>query len=573
MSLVVTKNSSKMHAKFALIAAILCGFALARKRSCSSPIYCEGELLHLVQTAKIFNDSKTFVDMALKHPVNKTLENFDVFMRKTNYHPTQNEIREFVYKNFQMVGEIEDFYPRDWRAEPRIVREVEDPKIRAFLIKLIAIWPQLTRKISQHVFDRPDTFSLIPVRNAFIIPGGRFKEFYYWDTYWILKGLLLTDMKETARGVIDNFFFMVRTYGFVPNGGRIYYLNRSQPPVLTLMMKDYIKYTNDFEYLRTNVGVLVQELQFWLKKRTVKYVINGEVFQLAHFDSESDTPRPESYLEDLETCSVHNSTESQLECYTDLKSGAESGWDYSSRWIFDENDNPDRDLSKIKTRRNLPVDLNSFLYKSFKCMHLFYTMLRQPADAKYWLDLADLWKYNIEQILYSTEDGMWFDYDAKQHKHRKYFAASNFAPLWAEAMDDDVRKMRGNLAVQYLKKYGILDYYGVPSTLMSTGLQWDFPNAWSPYQNMIIFGLERSGDEEAQDTAKLLAYRWVQSNIKAYDENKVMFEKYSAQASGTFGGGGEYHIQSGFGWTNGAIMEIIDYYFRVKKRRHRGLQD
>ncbi|XP_050309370.1 trehalase-like [Anthonomus grandis grandis] len=556
------------HVLGTLIFLLCCITFDAQRRSCSSPIYCEGELLHLIQKSKIFNDSKTFVDMAMKNPVNKTLENFDLFMRKTDSKPTVNEINMFVQENFQMVGEMEDFYPRDWRAEPRIVKEIEDPKVRNFLKTLISIWPQLCRKISQYVFDQPERFSLIPVRNAFIIPGGRFKEFYYWDSYWILKGLLLTDMKETAKGVIDNFLFMVSTYGFIPNGGRVYYLNRSQPPVLTLMMKDYIKYTKDFEFLRQNIHVLEQELQFWLKKRVVKLNLNGEIYQLAHFDSESNTPRPESYLEDLKTCSVYNTTEAIQECYTDLKSGAESGWDFSSRWIFDEKGEPSDDLSKIHTRRNIPVDLNSFLYKSFKIMQNFYQILRQPTDAKYWQEVAEMWQYNIERVLYSPDDGIWFDYDIKLNRPRKYFAASNFAPLWAEAMDEEVKKERGSNAVQYLKKYGILDYHGIPSTLFNTGLQWDFPNVWSPYQNIIIFGLEQTGDEEAQEVARVLALRWVQSNIKAYDENKVMFEKYSAKVSGAFGGGGEYHIQSGFGWTNGAIMEIIDSYFRVKSRKY-----
>ncbi|XP_076275803.1 trehalase-like isoform X2 [Rhynchophorus ferrugineus] len=511
--------------------------------------------------------------MAMKYPMNKTLQNFDVFMRKSDHKPTTKQIEEFVYQNFQMVGEMEDFFPRDWKPEPKFVKEVNDPQIRNFLKKLIAIWPQLSRKISQHVFDQPDTFSLIPVKNAFIIPGGRFKEFYYWDSYWILKGLLLSDMKETAKGIIDNFIYMVSTYGFVPNGGRIYYLNRSQPPVLTLMMKDYVQYTNDFVFLAKRIDVLEKELQFWLKKRVTKVVKDGESYHLAHFDSESDTPRPESYLEDLETCSVYNTTEQQHECYTDLKSGAESGWDFTSRWIFDYEGEPDTDLTKISTRRNIPVDLNAFLYKSFRQMQYFYLILRRHDEAKYWQDKAEEWKINIEKVLYNTEDGIWYDYDLKLNKPRRHFAASNFAPLWANAIDEDLKKERGQNAARYLKKYGILEFHGIPSTLFTSGLQWDFPNAWSPYQNIVIFGLERSGDQEAQSIAKALAHKWVQSNMRAFDENKVMFEKYNSLISGQFGGGGEYHIQSGFGWTNGSIMELIDYYFRVKSRKHRPIYD
>ncbi|XP_060523039.1 trehalase-like [Cylas formicarius] len=545
----------------------------AQRPSCQSPVYCQGDLLHVVQTAKIFNDSKTFVDMSMKNNLNVTLTNFDILMRKTNRRPSKAQIEEFVYQNFQMIGEMEDFYPRDFRPEPKIVREIDDKQIRMFLTQIVGIWPQLTRKISHHVFEHPETFSLIPVRNAFIIPGGRFREFYYWDSYWILKGLLLSDMKETAKGVIDNFLYMVDTYGFIPNGGRIYYLNRSQPPVLTLMMKDYVHYTKDFEFLRSNVKVLERELRFWLTKRVSPVQKNGDEYFLARFDSESDTPRPESYLEDLETCAVYeNNTEDLHDCYADIKSGAESGWDFTSRWIFNGNGDPDGDLSKISTRRNVPVCLNSFLYKSFVCMHYFYVVLREPTDARYWLDLAEKWRHSIEQVLYHDEDGIWYDYDAKLNRPRKYFAASNFAPLWADAVAADIKSERGNKAVRYLKRYGGLDFHGVPSTLLPSGLQWDFPNAWAPYQNIVIFGLARSGDDEAAEFAKMLAKRWVHSNVKAFVENKVMFEKYDSVTSGQFGGGGEYHIQSGFGWTNGGIMEIIDHYFRVKRRKHVGLE-
>jgi len=71
-----------------------------------------------------------------------------------------------------------------------------------------------------------------------VIPGGRFKEGYYWDSYWIVKGLIASDMLDTAEEVVRNFLIIVEKYGYVPNGFRKYYLNRSQPPFLTLMIKD-----------------------------------------------------------------------------------------------------------------------------------------------------------------------------------------------------------------------------------------------------------------------------------------------------------------------------------------------
>jgi alpha,alpha-trehalase len=71
-----------------------------------------------------------------------------------------------------------------------------------------------------------------------LVPGGRFREGYYWDTFWIVKGLIATGMLDTAENTVRNFFLLINKYGFVPNGFRKYYLNRSQPPFLTLMVKD-----------------------------------------------------------------------------------------------------------------------------------------------------------------------------------------------------------------------------------------------------------------------------------------------------------------------------------------------
>ncbi|CAH1108704.1 unnamed protein product [Psylliodes chrysocephalus] len=538
------------------------------KQSCHSPIYCQGDLLHVVQTAKIFNDSKTFVDMAMINPVNETLKKFQTLMAENDDNPSREQIAEYVYQNFKAIGELDEEYPRDFKKEPKIIKEIADPVVRHFAQHIIDIWPTLTRKVSYHVLDHPDTHSLIPVEHPFIIPGGRFKEYYYWDSYWILKGLLLSDMYETSKGLVQNLLSMVERYGFIPNGGRIYYLNRSQPPLISLMVADYVKVTKDFEFIRNNIGTLDKELSFWLDKRLVKIQKDGIDYELAHYDSESDTPRPESYLEDIETCSS-KIDEGKYECYTDLKSGAESGWDFTSRWLFDKKGEPTSDLEMISTRRNVPVDLNAFLYKAFKAVYKFHLILQNEEQARFWLGKMDKWKEAIEAIFWHEEDGTWYDYDMKLQKPRRYFWASNLVPLWAGSFDEDKREERGARTAKYLHKIGIDRYRGgIPMSLLPTGQQWDFPNAWSPYQNLIIIGLDKSKDPSAQELGKDLAHKWVNSNIKAFHENKVMFEKYNAESSGHFGGGGEYHIQAGFGWSNGCVLELIHIYFRTKTRKY-----
>ncbi len=132
---------------------------------------------------------------------------------------------------------------------------------------------------------------MIYVPNPFIVPGGRFREFYYWDSYWIVQGLLISGMNHTVKGMLENFLQVVDTIGLVPNGGRIYYEQRSQPPLLIAMMERFVNATGDVEFLRRNVHLLEKEMQFWLVNRTV--TVDGHM--LARFNVESDGPRPESY--------------------------------------------------------------------------------------------------------------------------------------------------------------------------------------------------------------------------------------------------------------------------------------
>src|SRR3546814_18091607 len=77
---------------------------------------------------------------------------------------------------------------------------------------------------------------------------------------------------------------------------------------------------------------------------------------LNRYWDDRDTPREESYREDVVT--AKQSTRPPHEVYRDLRAGAASGWDFSSRWLASAGE-----LSSIRTTPILPVDLNSYLYK------------------------------------------------------------------------------------------------------------------------------------------------------------------------------------------------------------------
>ncbi|XP_045693512.1 trehalase-like [Phyllostomus hastatus] len=146
--------------------------------------------------------------------------------------------------------------------------------------------------VKPEVLHHPERFSLIYSQHPFIVPGGRFLEFYYWDSYWVMEGLLLSEMPETVKGMLQNFLDLVQIYGHVPNGARVYYLQRSQPPLLTLMMDRYVTYTNDTAFLRDNIGTLALELDFWTKNRNISVNLGGKSYILNHYYVPYGGPRP-----------------------------------------------------------------------------------------------------------------------------------------------------------------------------------------------------------------------------------------------------------------------------------------
>lgn len=165
----------------------------------------------------------------------------------------------------------------------------------------------------------------------------------------------------------------------------------------------------------------------------------------------------------------------------------------------------------------------------------------------------------IEAVLWDNKTGLWLDYDRQFKKKRHYFYAASVVPLWAGVH-------RGNLArerfvLQALKRLKVLDYPGgFPTSLSTSGQQWDFPNAWPPLQHMLIEGLALSSSKELQDEAFKFAQKWITTNYKAWKSTGHMFEKFNVSVHGAPGGGGEYKIQIGFGWTNGVVLDMLRRY-------------
>lgn len=324
-----------------------------------------GPLLATVQQSPLFDDCKTFVDMPMKVDPEDVMAAY----YRLPSSPTVDELRAFIDDHFLPAGhDIVHCEPLDFEADPKFVRGIASEELREFGYYLHSIWPQLFRRVDPSVREHQQRHSLLALPYPTVVPGGRFRESYYWDTYWIVEGLLVSGLHTSARGTIKNLLSYIESFGFVPNGGRCYYMDRSQPPMLSEMVLAYYRATGDIALLRHALPLLDREYSFWMtgsrdQRRghaiTLTDEATGQQHVLNVFRScqvvalrasplatcraharvptatpLQATPRPESYREDVEL--AHELDEPERDrLWCNIRAAAESGWDFSSRWMAD----------------------------------------------------------------------------------------------------------------------------------------------------------------------------------------------------------------------------------------------
>lgn len=215
-----------------------------------------------------------------RYPLSRVLAGYDDLEK-----PLQNgtELLDFLSEYFTPAGqEIVPVRPESLLVNATFLGGMKDAVNREFTEAVIGIWPNLTREYNESAICPDCESSFIPMKRPFVIAGGRFREPYYWDSYWILHGLLRTagSFTEIARNQIENFFDLVEQYGFVPNGARKYYLNRSSPPVLAQMVRIYLERTNDMTVLDRGIPLLKKEHAFFMRNRTTTVSFRGKEYTL-----------------------------------------------------------------------------------------------------------------------------------------------------------------------------------------------------------------------------------------------------------------------------------------------------
>lgn len=548
---------------YGLLYLVLCLLnACTQVSSCNSTIYCTGELLHTVQLAKIFGNSRTFVDLKLTKSPKTILRTFEALMTETDNSPTSVQIRGFLEKHFEDKEELRYWRPTDFTPFPPIISQIKNPDLLQFAKDLISIWSKLGRKVSKDVFKNPKLYSFLYVPRGFIVPSENYKEMYYWDSYWIIRGLLMSNMIKTVKGMIENFLYLVVKFGYVPSGTRIYYLGRSQPPFLSWMVYDYFTATGDKAWLEQNIATVETELTYWLKKKTLTVELKGSGYTLLRYASDKyfKGPRPESYNEDYMNAQKVPENIREL-FYMQIKSAVESGWDFSSRWLVTSAAKGEFNLTDVSTTKILPVDLNAIFAAALQKAGNLRDLLGHHQSATKWWNLAEQWRDAIDNVLWDSDAGVWYDFDSRQIMRRKFFYISCAAPLWAGAVEPWLVPERARYFVRYLESSGALRFPGgIPTSLWHTGEQYDYPNVWPPLQAMMIGALENSDYSGAKRLARHHIQLWIRAMYAGFKKYKRMFDNYNCLITGEHGSRTDYSSQYGFGWTNAYTLELLQKY-------------
>jgi alpha,alpha-trehalase len=496
-----------------------------------TPLRLYGQLFIDVQMQDVLNDGKTFVDALPRRLPPAML----VSLYEQRRHEPGFSLTAFVAEHFLLP-----------------LTGVANSPWDGILERIRGLWPQLVRSTANEAPPLPGTSTLLPLPHPYVVPGGRFREVYYWDSYFTMLGLVEDGYRPLAEDMLRNFASLIDRYGFIPNSNRSYMLSRSQPPFFFKMVQCAAPLADEGAAYALYLPQLKAEYAYWMEGEVnaAMQLPRGEARgHLVHLPDgallnrywdDCDHPREESYRDDVITAQGSDRPAEQV--YRELRAGAESGWDFSSRWCAD----PQR-LDSIETTEILPVDLNSLLWGLECAIAQGCTHAGDGTGAQHYAVRAQRRKQAIDRYLWSEEQGHYVDYQWVTRQQRPQLTAAALVPLYLGVASDAQAQSSAHIAQTQL-----LTMNGLQTTLLHTGQQWDAPNGWAPLQWMAAQGLLRYGHTAL---ARDIASRWLGAVHRVYLETGRLLEKYDV-AEFRPGGGGEYATQDGFGWTNATYVTL-----------------
>lgn len=385
-------------------------------------------------------------------------------------------------------------------------------------------WPKLVR------FHTKDDESLLGVPKPYLVPSYDetasfdYNELYYWDSYFMVQGILDEEHRELTIGILEDLIFLFERFRVIPNASRTYLTGRSQPPFLTSFIFDiYNAYDMDKNWLKRTIAVAEREYHtVWCgeKKPNERLVYEG---LSRYYDI--------NHLHDL--------------------AEAESGWDMTPRFAR-------------KALNYLPVDLNALLYKYETDFARAARLLDNPKAAATWDEAAEKRKKTMNTLMWDKLKGLYYDFDYKKERRGTVSSLAAFFPMWAGM----VGEKRAATLVKSLRRFENKGGLATTDALHlgqfipgSMPVQWAFPNGWAPLQYIVVEGLLKYGYRE---DAERIARKWLKNNLDWFNTYGVFLEKYNVTNPDKPPQKGVYPSQTGFGWTNAVFERFCQQFIDEK---------
>jgi alpha,alpha-trehalase len=393
--------------------------------------------------------------------------------------------------------------------------------------------------------------NFVKLPHYYFVPNdNKFTYLFYWDSFFMFRGLMGTRREWIMRDMVENFIYLFNTFDIIPNFSAPASMGRSQPPFFSSMIMDTfltpLNATNPY----SKKGLLGHVYRInntrWLKRAM-------------------DTAKREYETVWIDKIKAYNHSVPgyNLSRYGDRDIGyahsseLESGWDMTSRYYN-------------RCDQFLPIDLNSYLYKYEADFAKAARLLGDHEDEEYWLHKANVRREEINKYMWNEEKGFFYDYGYTYEQRSDFLSLGSFTPLWAGYATAEQAKRAVAMLPKFETPYGLtitakeslakpIDlskiqkrYHAAIEDIIKPK-QWDYPNIWSPLEYQTVIGLLNYGYVE--DARRIMANS-VKAHAKAFRKFGTFFEKLHGE-TGETGQGALYGDQKGFGWTNAAFYRYI----------------
>ena len=346
----------------------------------------------------------------------------------------------------------------------------------------------------------------------FVTPGGRFVVQFYWDSFFILLGLLDNGHLELARGMVENCFHLIDHHGVVI-ANRKRWAAGSQLPFLTSMVREVFAKSSDREWLRTALTFIEQEYwEYWLND-------DHRVYRgLSRYHAPAMYP---------------------AEKIPEITIDHEASWDLSPRFEA-------KDVLEL-----LPVDLNCNLYRYERDLAEFRRLLGENGPAAEWERRAVQRGHVIRELMWDPENGFFYDYNFVDGRKKDVRSLAGYFPLLhGIASQEQAKRCRERLA-WFEHAFGLT---ACDKTYGFTDRQWNYPVGWAPLHWAVAQGLNRYG---FSGDGRRVALKWLNLNLSVWQRTGALFEKYDVVAGSEGVLEDRYANQQGFGWTNGVFVRLM----------------